>query len=68
MHHTRASEAVEEERVSCVYRRMHDRRVYQRGAFVVEIKGGCEGGDTSRGGGGGGDFLARILVYKGEEG
>eukprot|EP00978_Attheya_sp_CCMP212_P011508 scaffold28410_cov51-Attheya_sp.AAC.4 len=35
----------------------------QRGAVAVEIKGGCEGGDSR---GGAGDFLdSRILVYKG---
>jgi hypothetical protein len=37
-----ASEAVEE-RVSCVYWRMHDRRMSQRRTVAVEIKGGCEG-------------------------
>eukprot|EP00978_Attheya_sp_CCMP212_P014085 scaffold35728_cov69-Attheya_sp.AAC.1 len=30
-------------RVSCVYRCMHDRRMYQRGTVAVEIKGGYEG-------------------------
>eukprot|EP00978_Attheya_sp_CCMP212_P042423 scaffold258270_cov41-Attheya_sp.AAC.1 len=35
-------QGVEEERVSCVYRCMHDRRMYQRGTVAVEIKGGCE--------------------------
>eukprot|EP00978_Attheya_sp_CCMP212_P010384 scaffold25137_cov58-Attheya_sp.AAC.1 len=51
--------------------------MYQRGTVAVEIKGGCQGkwenglnarmGYTS-GDSGDGDFLARILVYKGEEG
>eukprot|EP00978_Attheya_sp_CCMP212_P044767 scaffold321726_cov42-Attheya_sp.AAC.1 len=36
---------LEEERVSCMYRPMHDRRMHQsqRGAVAVEIKRGCEG-------------------------
>eukprot|EP00978_Attheya_sp_CCMP212_P029931 scaffold108296_cov51-Attheya_sp.AAC.2 len=56
--------------------------MYQRGTVAVEIKGGCEGRWLWRGkwenrlnarmgcsgDSGGGDFLARILVYKGEEG
>eukprot|EP00978_Attheya_sp_CCMP212_P017519 scaffold46817_cov54-Attheya_sp.AAC.1 len=70
--HARASEVVEgvvKERVSCVYRHMHDRRIYQRDAVTAErlkeVGRGYSGGDS----GGDGDFLAtRLLVYKGEEG
>eukprot|EP00978_Attheya_sp_CCMP212_P011858 scaffold29456_cov59-Attheya_sp.AAC.1 len=91
-HHNRALEAVEE-RVSCGYWHMHDRRMYDRGAVSVEIKGcfargimvtclwydrrwlwcsKCENRMKARlgysGDSGGGDFLARLLIYKGEEG
>eukprot|EP00978_Attheya_sp_CCMP212_P012096 scaffold30052_cov48-Attheya_sp.AAC.2 len=60
---------------------MHDMRIYQRGKWQLRLKAVVRGmviwenglnarmgysGDS--GGGGGGDFLARILVYKGKEG
>eukprot|EP00978_Attheya_sp_CCMP212_P030237 scaffold110438_cov52-Attheya_sp.AAC.2 len=55
--HTRASEAVEE-RVSCVYRRTHDRSMWWwRGKCENRLKARLGySGDS----GGGGDFVARI--------
>eukprot|EP00978_Attheya_sp_CCMP212_P014492 scaffold36966_cov81-Attheya_sp.AAC.1 len=61
-----------EERVSCVYWHMHDRRMYQRGAVKVVVARQVGERLKARMGysgySGGGAFLSRILVYEGEEG